>query len=652
MFIYNLEVKNFKCLDNYNMPLQFDNLNVLIGENDSGKTSLLEAILIVFGEMKIEKSMFYDNRKEVKIKASFSDIEKQVLESTLSTLLIQGFNITHYELIRNFSNTYISPFIRADNEPEEIIGSYSFLEYIEEYLHVNRNYSFFNDLRDFYIAFLNNIFVTIEKTFYLKKDGEIESSETVYFEYPKNDFIERLVENLDFINYMETYLDKFDDRCKQILNEIIEDEGKFNLNALGNFYGLENEIYVIEDSGERFLNKEKYNKYLDDIRKIYCSTIISDDLEEAIFSKIAKLITVIINRNNCDKVSWDQVSNLRYNLTKEKDISIAAENIIGHHLISLKGFDGSLLPKNDGTIIAKNIINSIEIPEIKFFSTEVINKEVPAKLFDDIYNIKTLENTISEGLENFIKEELEDYVKEWYLSDDESDEFNEFHTGIKSSIVKYMAALNEKISDFDIKINFTDTNFDLLKQIVKPNIEINVKQNGQRVDITQKGQGFLRKLLLSDFLMLLKDYDKYFEKMADKILSSESDDKQIDKTIEENEISARRNRLIMIEEPEIHLHYSAQKKIMKMIKDNLEDSANQVFITTHSHFIIEDINFNDIYIFKKINNTGKTEISNLRNFKESPEILESLQSSLGLKKTDILNLIKLIVLVEGERDTV
>jgi hypothetical protein len=63
--------------------------------------------------MKIEKSMFYDNRKEVKIKASFSDIEKQVLESTL---FIQGFNITHYELIRNFNNTYVSPFVREDKQ--------------------------------------------------------------------------------------------------------------------------------------------------------------------------------------------------------------------------------------------------------------------------------------------------------------------------------------------------------------------------------------------------------------------------------------------------------------------------------------------------------------------------------------------------------
>jgi hypothetical protein len=30
MFIYNLEIKNFKCLDNYNIPLQFDNLKNII----------------------------------------------------------------------------------------------------------------------------------------------------------------------------------------------------------------------------------------------------------------------------------------------------------------------------------------------------------------------------------------------------------------------------------------------------------------------------------------------------------------------------------------------------------------------------------------------------------------------------------------------
>ena len=40
MKIYELEVSNYKSLENYGMPLRFSNLNLFIGENDSGKTAL------------------------------------------------------------------------------------------------------------------------------------------------------------------------------------------------------------------------------------------------------------------------------------------------------------------------------------------------------------------------------------------------------------------------------------------------------------------------------------------------------------------------------------------------------------------------------------------------------------------------------------
>ncbi len=53
MKIEELEVENYKCLSNKGIPLKFSDLNILIGENDSGKTSLLEVIEIIIKQKKI-----------------------------------------------------------------------------------------------------------------------------------------------------------------------------------------------------------------------------------------------------------------------------------------------------------------------------------------------------------------------------------------------------------------------------------------------------------------------------------------------------------------------------------------------------------------------------------------------------------------------
>ena len=79
MKLQEIEIENYKCLNNKGMPLKLNDLNILIGENDSGKTSLLEVIEIIFTQKEIKKSMFYDTNKDLLIKAKLNCVAEHIL---------------------------------------------------------------------------------------------------------------------------------------------------------------------------------------------------------------------------------------------------------------------------------------------------------------------------------------------------------------------------------------------------------------------------------------------------------------------------------------------------------------------------------------------------------------------------------------------
>ena len=50
MYLSSIQIKNFRCFDDQDHNIQFNNgLTVLVGENDSGKSAILDAIRIVLG---------------------------------------------------------------------------------------------------------------------------------------------------------------------------------------------------------------------------------------------------------------------------------------------------------------------------------------------------------------------------------------------------------------------------------------------------------------------------------------------------------------------------------------------------------------------------------------------------------------------------
>ena len=67
-----IKVKNFRSLDNFYMDFN-EGLNVIIGENDAGKTSLIDSMKILLNEERIDLDDFRDESKDVTIELETSD---------------------------------------------------------------------------------------------------------------------------------------------------------------------------------------------------------------------------------------------------------------------------------------------------------------------------------------------------------------------------------------------------------------------------------------------------------------------------------------------------------------------------------------------------------------------------------------------------
>lgn len=82
MYLSSLKIKNFRCFDGNGHSITFKKgLNVLVGENDSGKSTIIDAIKLVLGTTdmnwyRVEREDFYkeDTTLEIEIVCKFEDL--------------------------------------------------------------------------------------------------------------------------------------------------------------------------------------------------------------------------------------------------------------------------------------------------------------------------------------------------------------------------------------------------------------------------------------------------------------------------------------------------------------------------------------------------------------------------------------------------
>ena len=84
MYLSLLQIKNFRCFDGNEHSITFKKgLNILVGENDSGKSAIMDAIKLVLGTKdmnwyRVEQEDFYkeDATLEIKITCKFEELNE------------------------------------------------------------------------------------------------------------------------------------------------------------------------------------------------------------------------------------------------------------------------------------------------------------------------------------------------------------------------------------------------------------------------------------------------------------------------------------------------------------------------------------------------------------------------------------------------
>ena len=429
-----------------------------------------------------------------------------------------------------------------------------------------------------------------------------------------------VIDNFKSIDHIELDFDKVGDSFTKIFVGINE-SGKSNiLEALSYFKAPEEKVSFDNYCNQKFDEKKccEMSFYLEmDDNNLEINNLLDEKGKACkvgfIVSDLIKKVTLLKGR---DKFEWKY--EYRVSL-KEKDVYIRSEkgydslyNTIEKYYLSKEKKDGYILLTQDkfksyfGTIIS-DAIKKVE-PEVSVWkpSQEYMLTNVNLNSFaKNINSNKPLRNI-------------------FYLSG-YTDQKSIIDTINKVNIPKNRSILTSKLnSSINNYINRVWNNkINILIEITETgSLSFLIKDQGadnehNRFDITERSQGAQQFLYLILSLSL------------------------------ESESHERKNELILIDEPEVHLHPSGIRDLGKeLLKVGNE---NYVFMATHSPFIIDKSHKERHYIVKK----NKKAITEIKRIKESDNIIddEVLNEAFGINVyQDLLN--PHSILVEGSSDKV
>lgn len=271
-----IKVKNFRSLDNFYMDFN-EGLNVIIGENDTGKTSLIDSMKILLNEERIDIDDFRDESKDVTIELETNDeIYKMTIEAKgLRPILeskpskekckkiqyeinsedfIKKSGEEQREIIKEYCKTFTVNY-RANIKIETLINNIN--SKIEE---ITENDSFIKPKEIHYpISFLGSRTFENANTFF----------DNTFFKELKQNIWNHKIENKSIKDHLTIEINKFKDEALDSNNipelyeslaeflpdfkkidVTIEPDPKMNLNITVNLFNSNNQKISLEKMGD------------------------------------------------------------------------------------------------------------------------------------------------------------------------------------------------------------------------------------------------------------------------------------------------------------------------------------------------------------------------------------------------------------------
>ena len=412
-----------------------------------------------------------------------------------------------------------------------------------------------------------------------------------------------------------------DSTIKKISNNI-------ELNKKFIAYLKKNPIVVFKDGEGSYRLDKKTVNILNKVFQANKKTV------EKIKELIGKINKFLINYNNYNDDALEiigafvrmskapinkNISNINSKLDKSiyetndlKNIQESIDKFIKEIKTYYYSIEESKKPEIEGYIkeLEKRALSmQIETPKDKLLS--VIKEFIPYFIyhgnFDEIlpYEIPLKEDGINEGIVRNFANIAEFNTEELSKIPETQRKRNVLATSSKEITEKFNKLYNQDSLNINVELNGDKLCFGI-KESENPNI----------FKPEQRSKGF--QWFLSLFLELIDDSLLY-------------------------------NNVILIDEPDLHLHASAQEDVLKIL-ESLSEQGNQIVISTHSPFLMEPNKLERIRIVEKDKNKGTT-INNKFWIKSGLETLTPIHKAIGLDLTKAFSVVgKKNVLFEGITD--
>lgn len=270
-------------------------------------------------------------------------------------------------------------------------------------------------------------------------------------------------------------------------------------------------------------------------------------------------------------------------------------------------------------IIPKTFLNYVELVFVENDDPSIYASEGKSPALTELVNLIIRESSGSKQLQ-----ELDDNLRRMFVDSTNSENFSGLHD-LSNGITSIINQIDDTIH---IDINWKN---DYSVEMPKPKAEVKIKESDFFNTIEKSGQGVQRLFLYA----ILLYYSKH----------------------KNLETATNSNRILIIDEPELHQHPIRQEAFYKILNDLSKDM--QIIYTTHSQKFISISNLSKMWFFTKPKNGIKSKNISLKKLSKLVKTIDESQTPEKIEKhlrsshTSVFLeslFSKAVVLVEGVSD--